>query len=587
MADYKKDFQWISETEQDFQSLFKRMDRDAAMYNQIQYALQDLETKQPSKDVVNITMNDPKVFADRAQAFMNEASMQTVVTGNRISDKDTTLIENFDSDIRYEIDTRLMARDISSHYSFNIEQACIRGTLGTRYISWEKDGMFIPDALPADSRYLIYEYGNKDLDRAAFKTIRSKASILEKYPKDILKKDLEFGKSKLAGIQEEWTKEMCRIWLVDPYKVVNEGTLLKESENIFGYVPFVIQGVGAGSMLQDENSREHRFESIFANNRLLYEHLNMLGSILQTLNYYAFNRPDLWESDAGTLARKPPKGGSRKTLSIDKGTRGLFPSAFKDIGEATRLFYALLLGAIQRGSLPNIDYGNLTFPLSAVAISKLTSQKDAIFSPRLQAVALFNRKLHYMIRDQYVSGGYETELGEEGMERTYKASDLDKKYKIAYNFHSVSPEQDIANYAVAQQALAIGMSRESVYTKIIKLQDPMGEIMKSRAERAEQIDPVIAMYRYGHALIDQGTEESFIEADLVAMKIEKLLNQPVVEPETQKPQVAGKSLVPLMEGGGGRGQPMEEEQGWASAPEEMMRREERRGEVVRKSESEG
>jgi len=301
-----------------------------------------------------------------------------------------------------------------------------------------------------------------------------------------------------------------------------------------------------------------------------------------------FNRVHLWESESGTLAKKAPSPTGRKTIPIDKGTRGLFPMDVADIKQATRLFYALLLGAVQRGSLPNIDYGNLTFPLSAVAISKLTSQKDAIFSPRLQAISIFLRKLHYMIRDQYVQGGYEAELGEEGLERTYKASDLDKKYKISYKFHSVSPEQDIANYAVAQQALAIGMSRESVYTNIVKLQDPMGEIMKSRAERAEQIDPIIALFRYGHALIDQKTEESFLEADLVAAKIENLIRQPQVAPEPQKPKVEGKSLVPLLEGGGqGRATPMAGEEGMVNAPEEMLRREERRGEVVRKSEEEG
>jgi len=558
------------------------MDADADMYNQIEYQLRDLETKQISKDVVNITMNDPKVFADRAQAFMNEASMQTVVEGRAMSDKDTSLVENFDADIRYEIDTRLMARDISSHYSFNIEQSCIRGTLGARYVSWEKDEQFIPDLLPCDSRYLIYEYGDKDLDRGAFKTIRSKASILAKYP------NAEFlGTGTRGGIWEDWDKKVGKVWLTNPDGMSEKGQLLKEVENIFGYVPMVVQGVGAGSMLQDERSRAHRFESIFANNRLLYEHLNMLGSILQTLNYMTFNRVHLWESESGTLAKKPPRPGSRKTIPIDKGTRGLFPMDVADIKNATRLFYALLLGAVQRGSLPNIDYGNLTFPLSAVAISKLTSQKDAIFSPRLQAISLFSRKLHYMIKDQYVSGGYEAELGEEGLERTYKASDLNNKYKISYNFHSVSPEQDIANYAVAQQALAIGMSRQSVYTKIIKLQDPMGEIMRSRAEKAEQLDPVIALFRYGHALIDEATEESFIEADLVAMKIENMMAQPQLPPEQQKPQVQGRSLVPLLEGGGGgRNAAPQGDEGWAAAPEEMLRQEERREEVVRKSEVE-
>ncbi len=580
MADTEKNFDWIKETELDFQPLFRRMDSDADLYNQLEYQLRDLETNQVSKDVVNITMNDAKVFANTAQAFMNEASLQTVVEGRRLSDKDTTLIENFDTDIRYEIDTRLLSRDISSLYSFLIEQSCIRGTIAGRYVSWDKDGSFVPDLLPCDSRYLIYEYGDKDLDRAAFKTIRSKTSILARYP------NTEFlGTSKRGGIWEEWDKDMCRIWLSNPDTMAETGQVLKEYPNVFGYVPFVIQGVGAGSMLQDERSREHRFESIFANNRLLYPHLNMLGSILQTLNYMTFNRVHLWESEAGTLNKKPPRPGSRKTIPIDKGTRGLFPMDVADIKEATRLFYALLLGAIQRGSLSNIDYGNLTFPLSAVAISKLTAQKDAIFAPRLQAIAFFLRKLHYMIRDQYIDGGYEAELGEEGLERTYKSSDLNKKYKVSFRFYSVSPEQKIANLVEAQQALAIGMSRETVYKDIAKLQNPQGEIMKSRSEKAEQLDPVIALFRYGHALIEEGTEESFLEADLVGLKIENLLNQPVVEPESPKQQVQGRSLVPLLEGGG-RGAPMEEDQGWTNAPEEMLHREERRKEVVRKSEVE-
>jgi len=585
MADTEEQFSWITETEQDFNPLFKRMDGDAEMYNQIEYKLRDLETNHIAKDVVNITMNDSKVFADRVQAFMNEASMQTVVEGRNLSDNDTTLIENFDTDIRYEIDRRLPGKRIPSLYSFLIEQSCIRGVLGMRYVTFDDKGLFTPRPLPCDSRYMLYEYdeNDTDLDRFAFKTIRSKSGILKKYPKADLP-----GSASDGAIWEEWDKEAGRIWLSDPTGFASQGQLLEEYENVFGYVPAVVQGVGAGSMLQDKGSIAHSYESIFANNRFINEHINMMASILATLNYYAFNRPDLWESEAGTLARKPPKAGSRKTLAIDKATRGLFPSQFKDIGQATRLLYALLLGAIQRGGLPNIDYGNLTFPLSAVAISKLTSQKDAIFSPRLQTISVFLRKLHYMMRNQYIQGGYKAELGEEGVEREYKASDLDKKYKISYKFHSVSPEQDIANYAVAQQALAIGMSRETVYTNIVKLQDPMGEIMKSRAEKAEQLDPVIAMFRYGHALIDQGTEESFLEADLVAKKIENLLNQPVVEPQPQKQPVQGKSLVPLLEsGGGGRGQPMEEEEGWINAPEEMLKREERRGEVVRKSESEG
>jgi len=574
-------FDWIYETTQDFKPYFDRMDSDALLYNQIEYQLKDLETKQPAKDVVNVTLNDPKIFADRVQAFMNEASMQTLVSGNMMSDKDTTLIESFDNDIRYEIDSRLLLRDISSLYAFNIEQSCIRGTLGGRYVSWDNNGLFVPDFLPCDSRYLIYEYGDEDLENAAFRSVRSKASILKKYPK------ADFpGSIRKGGIWEEWDKELYRIWLCDPNRMAESGQLLKEGENIFGYVPFVIQGVGAGSMLQDGMSRAHRFESIFSGTRLLYEHLNMLGSILQTLNYMTFNRTYQWESDSGTIAKNPPRTGIRKTISIDKGTKGLFPTEVADVNNSTRLFYALLLGAVQRGALPNLDYGNLTFPLSAVAISKLTSQRDAIFSPRLQAISWFNRKLHYMIRDQYVSGGYKAELGEEGLERIYDYSELNKKYKIEFNFHSVSPEQDIANHAVAQQALAEGLPRRYVYETILKVQNPTGLIMEGRAERAEQIDPVIALFRYGHSLIEEGTDESFIEVDLIAMKIENILQQPQQPTEGEKPQLPNaRSIVPLLPGGGGAS--MGEDEGWISAPEEMLRKSERREETVRKSEVEG
>lgn len=588
MAD---NFDWIKDAVVDFQPLFRRMDTDRDLYNQLEYSLKDLVTKKPSKDVVNITMNDPKVFADRSQAFMNEATMQTVAEGRHLSDRDTTFVEDFDSDIRYEIDQSLMVREISSLYAFLVEQSVVRGTLASRYVTWEDKKKFRPDLLPCDSRYLVYEYGRKDLSQAAFRTTRSATAIVDEYPKAKVE-------GKKGAIWEHWNKDKGEIWLSPPNVVASTpGQKLDERENIFGEVPFIIQGVGAGSMLQDEDSMEHRYESIFANNRLLYEHLNMLGSILQTLNYMTFNRVHMWESESGTLVKKPPKTGTRKTIPIDKGTRGLFPMEVADINNGTRLFYALILGAIQRGALPNIDYGNLTFPLSAVAISRLTATKDAIFSPRLQAIALFYRKLHYMIRDQYVKGGYEAELGEEGLERTYKAEDLNLKYKMSYKFHSVSPEQDIANHAVAQQAFANKMSQITVYTDILKLKDPQGEIMRGRAERAEQIDPVIGLFRFGHALIDQGTEQSFMEADLIGDKIEQLLRQryaPAIPGAEEEQIIKGngdrgkspKSLVPLLEGGRqGQGAPASEEE--IVPPEEMLQREERRSEVVRKNQAEG
>ncbi len=581
----------IKDKTEEFRPLFERMDKDRDLYNQIEYKLLGAD-KKPMKDVVNITMNDAKVFAERSQAFMSEASMQTVVQGRNLRDKDTTLIENFDEDIRYELDRALLPREIQGLYNFLIEQVCIRGRIGARLWSWDDNGKFRPDILNCDSRYLLYEYSDRApfnmvdaLEWAAYPAIKSKEYIEDKYPNA----RIADKKGKLWLVSKKDTHET---WLGSMTSNDGVGQLLKEEENIFGYVPYAIEGVGAGSMLQDEGAIEHYHESIFSGTRLLYEHINMLASILQTLNFWTFAGPTGWESEAG-VEGIPPKDwrGTQTTTPVDKGTRGLFPFEINDVKNATRIFYALLTGAIQRGSLPNIDYGNLTFPLSAVAISRLTATKDAIFLPRLQAIAYFYKKLHYIVRDQYIRGGYEADLGEEGMERHYSASDLDKKYSINYKFFAVSPEQDIANYSVAQQAMAIGMSKHTVFTDILKLKNPEGEIMKAQAEQASQIDPVLALYDYGHALINK---QEYFKADLIKDKIKQLIRERYMPPEqrTQSEEAPSgrtaspQGMVPLLEGGGGGSRPMRSEFEEVS-PEEMMAGSERRAETVRKQGQEG
>lgn len=585
-------FTWIQEAVEEFRPLHKRMDVDKDIYNQLEYYLKDLKTKKPAKDVVNITMNDAKIFADHVQSYMNEAAMQTVAKGKQLTDADTANIEQFDSAINYEINKQLVARGIPSGLRpFMIEQSCIRGIVAGRYVSWENEGQFEPDLLPCDSRYLVYEYGRKDLMQAAFKTVRSNAAILEDYPKA----NITTASSRQSGIWEAWKKDIGEIWLSSAFGDMTDGQLLDEKPNIFGYVPFIIHGVGAGSMLQDKDSMAHRYESIFAANRLLYEHLNMLASILQTLNYMTFGRDYLWESESGTTAENPPQPGTRNTIAVDKGTKGLYPMEVADINQGTRIFYALLLGAIQRGSISNIDMGNLTFPLSAVAIEKLMQTKGNIIWPRLNAVAWFYHDLHFMIRDQYIKGGYQAELGEEGLKRTFNPEELKRDYQIEYKFNPISPAENIANYAMGAQALSIGMSQHTVFTDVVKLQDPAGEIMKRQAEDAAKLDPeVIGNYRYMHALITQGTEESFFEAELVADKIENALRLRYSPQQDNKPSTPIKSnrdkspegMVSLFGGGGGGGGGMPEQEIENMPPEEMLMREERRGEAVRKYEGE-
>jgi len=255
-----------------------------------------------------------------------------------------------------------------------------------------------------------------------------------------------------------------------------------------------------------------------------------------------------------------------------------------DVRNASRLGLNMIVGALQRGGLPNIDYGNLSFPLSAVAISKLTASKDAIFIPRLNALSLFYRAISQMLKKQYLALGGNVEIGEEGIENEYSSSDIDKKFSTKYEFHSTSPEQDIANYAIGQQAMAIGMSRHTVFSDIVKLKDPDGEIMKARAEKGEAGDIAQTLYLVGHQQIDA---EQYILAEMTLQQLEMVLRTRAAGSEMGlNPQKGGlgagsiKPMVPLLGEGSGRTAPGEEA---SMDSQELEDRRERREEVSSRS----
>ena len=587
-------YQRIQERESDFKDLYKRMDEDRKLYLMDEYKLKNYDG-QEVPDVVNVTMNDARVFADRANAILNGANMQAVITGRHLSDKETTLIEQFIEDLLITIDDRLLARDLGALYSFLIEQIIVRGRISSRNLVYEdkETGLYVPDVLPCDTRYMVYEFSHKGLMWANPFFMRSKAQIEKEYGDKARR--IMSSLPKLARVDDFWDDEKEVIYI--------NKTKIDEKENTMGFPPFVIQKSGAGSMLMDEGYLKYTGESVFAPNRSLYPELNRLATILQTLNMMTFAGGYQYESELGEDATKPeePVHGLWKVWAVEKGG-GYRLIPVNDIRNSTRLFFSLLLGAVQRGSLPNIDYGNLTFPLSAVAISRLTATKDAIFVPRLQALSLYYRQTARMLRDQYVKGGITTKLGEEGLKREYNASDLDKEFAIQYHFYSTSPEQDVANYAIAQQAMAVDISMDTIRRDILKLRDPDGEKIKSRAERAEKGDAALMLYEQGHSMIDEyeRTKDGryLIKSELILQQLEGILRNRAgggmagLDMEAlgggRGTQAQTKSLVPLLEGGGaGASRGVTPERESSMPPEELEERAESRASTVRRQSEEG
>ena len=175
----------------------------------------------------------------------------------------------------------------------------------------------------------------------------------------------------------------------------------------------MIVGADSGVSLQGADSLKNTWESIFAQIRKLLPEENRLATVLTNLTMMSFLGGYQLETDSEEQPDDPLVG-FMKVLPYKVGTKGYTPLQIQDIKQATRLQWSIISQMIQAASFSSLEYGNLTFPLPAVAISKLTAMKDQILIPRLNNLALYYRELFRMMIKQYINGGFAATLGEEG-----------------------------------------------------------------------------------------------------------------------------------------------------------------------------
>jgi hypothetical protein len=578
MADERTTSQIIYDRKGEMQPLFDRMDKDKDLYYLAEYKMKQLDGQyMPTDRVHNVTLNDPALFAWRANAILSSAHQQIVVESNTMNEKDCRYIEQFLEAVLYEVDVLIGNLGKTGLYPFVVEQADVRGRVCARVTFYIKKvngkDVLVPLVTPWDTRFVTYRNNLDGHVWIAYETERSVEDIKREYPKYELQGDTNI-------ITDYWTSKKNEVLLND---------VSKENRNHkYGEVPVIYQIVPAGSQLADSDAISHEGESIFALDRGIWPELNKSASVLQTLNMMTFLTPLQYESEAGELAELPdrPPYGVGTVVAVEKGG-GFKNMPVEDIRNATRHLLAMLEGRAQRGALPAVDYGNLTFPLSAVAIAKLTESKDQIFVPRLQAISMFYQKLCRMMIRQYCSKGMAMEFGEEGQRQRYDPANLKGDYTIKFQYYSQSPEQVIANYTVGAAAYESGVSQETIFTDIIKFTDPIGEIIKRRAEDAAKVDPVLMMYDQVHALIDR---KKYTQAKLMANTVVRMIRQRRQAMSQQEDVTAGgngqrridkaRGLLPLLNQGSGAGGMRRAASDQLEASEEMMRDEENRQQMA-------
>ena len=372
-----------------------------------------------------------------------------------------------------------------------------------------QDGVFIPDVLPCDTRYLLYETDEDGLLWAAYKTMRSIAKIEARYP-DLLK-IIPQPTSGITHLQvtDLWDRDSEKVY-IGSLDVTMGTAQVKEvwsQENKWGYVPFVIELVELGLMFNDTDRIKHNGESLLFLSRLLYGEDNRLASIMQTLNMLSVNPAKTYHTREGTRAALPARDasgmGETTALGVDESIK-LLESA--DVKQAGILMSGKLSNAIQVGTQSQADQGSAPFQMSAVAIIELAEASGEVFLPRLAALARLYEGQSAMIIDQVQRLGQTSiSMGTKGHKQSWSVAALKGDYDITYEYTVKSPQTDIARYSLADVAKEWA-DEDTILRDILKFPNPTEVKQKRGMERARLLVPELDMYMTAEDLLAQADE---------------------------------------------------------------------------------
>jgi hypothetical protein len=493
MANEGNSLALIESKERELADLYARMDKDRllAYWGTTQgekYKLKDDKENEIPRSI-SVTLNDAPVYAHSVNNATQAAIMQVRVEG--LSDEQNGIIERFLEGNIEQADERRR----KSLHNFISNQANLRGVVGCRWISYIEDGKYVPDCLPLDMRYCSYEEGNDGIWWYGYRTKRSKMAIKREYDIDI--------RSDTAEVIEYWDDVKNEVFI--------EKTLLKPKypkPNPQGFPPVAIQKVDRGFMLQDEGYLAHEGESIFMLDRYLYDELNRIASIEATINL-KLSHPGYQKETANPTtepAPYPDKAGTVTEVPVNEKYSLL---QVADINNSSRMIHSDIMRAIQNGSLSDIDYGNLSFPLSAVAISDMTDIKNKILIPTFQCLSLFYRQLYRLIIEQFRNGGYSgMPVGRIGNQYKYNVSDLGDptEYTINLLFMSKTKRQEFANLSQAIAAKGT-VPRGHIIREIMQAENPDEWETELDIERARELDPAYDLYCTASSMIRKADKE--------------------------------------------------------------------------------
>src|SRR3990167_11184522 len=192
------------------EQLHKRMDDDLGLLYLNKYVLRD-KNGLDVPDIINTTLNKPRVFFDNVVSGLQATSQQVVVEADN-RNLDTHYIEGFQDAAFNAIGQRLQAQGKPALSFHTDAQLCGRGRAARLVAFHMKDGGFIPHPREGGTRAFYFEYGDDGLRWGANWATRKASDIDADYPEQVAKYHIDLaGKENL--VLDVWGTDVHEIWI--------------------------------------------------------------------------------------------------------------------------------------------------------------------------------------------------------------------------------------------------------------------------------------------------------------------------------------------------------------------------------------
>ena len=520
-------FDQIEREFEDNRAVMDRMEEDYDLYTLRQWN-PDIEDSVSPEDA--FTTNAPRVMAEKIISFINGTNIVI-----RVPNDDATKEQEFVNDALEQLAIGMVAnsdRRLRRRHEPSIKEQLAWFTVDRgRYaaaraiLRKRENGETYEDILPLDPLHLVVGMGAEEPEWAAYRTYMTHREIRSKYP------EFEFT-GDLMGADETQSEAAYEYYMKVENPLYNPQSQNPFERHPYTYFsgmlidqvwarplhpvftlnfPIIAIPVTAHPMVSsttgDNDMCQHVGESVFAENRQLYEKQNRLISYGIDMAAKASNPRQKIFSIDGEAALED--GSTEKGAEVPLSTANqedIQPFLEPDATNAFGATMNILNTEAVAGGLPPQSFGLLDKPLSSVALRQLGNNLEHRVQPRMEAVRRCIEGCLEVMMGQYETGAFDpiTVSGRRFDNHRFSNKritpiDIHGHDAIEVEMTLALPEDETVRWSIAQMAMTPTASGEPLasleWTRehILKMQSHKTLADQNKTMLAYQNTPIAAL----------------------------------------------------------------------------------------------